>query len=172
MASTSWTDEEALDIREWLAAIEHERWAHWQQYLHSVCERTDDGRLIIPADKVEHWEKQIATQYSELPEHSKESDREQVDRYLPKLREAGLLLPTGGVTSMVFAVFIGPEDDPDIWSFARDLESAKSYMADAIDEGKWENPRLMTRDKTVWYSSFLPNNYWARYLSPWVRYEE
>lgn len=68
---------------EQLAAIEHERWADWQRYMHSRCQRNEDGSLTIPAASVAHWERQIATPYAELSEPEKESDREQVYRYLP-----------------------------------------------------------------------------------------
>ncbi|WP_328224018.1 hypothetical protein OG272_33505 [Streptomyces sp. NBC_00104] len=66
-----------------LANVEHERWAHWQRYLHSKCVRDDDGSLTIPAELVRRWELQMNTPYSELSEEEKESDREQVRRYLP-----------------------------------------------------------------------------------------
>lgn len=70
-------------IVESLASIEHERWAHWQRYLHSRCMRASDGSLTIPAELVQRWELQINTPYNELSETEKESDREQVRRYLP-----------------------------------------------------------------------------------------
>ncbi len=80
---------EALDeILEVLASIEHERWCHWQSYMHSKCLRQDDGALLIPAHLVERWEKQINTVYSELTNEEKESDREQVRRYLPLIVES------------------------------------------------------------------------------------
>ena len=69
------------ELYERLAAIEHERWADWQRYLHSKCERNPDGLLTIPASLVAHWERQIATPYEQLSEAEKDSDREQVDRY-------------------------------------------------------------------------------------------
>lgn len=72
---------------EQLAAIEHERWADWQRYLHSRCTRNEDGSLTIPAASVQHWERQIATPYSDLTEREKESDREQVRRYLHLVKE-------------------------------------------------------------------------------------
>ncbi len=68
-----------------LAAIEHERWSHWQRYMHSKCLPQPDGSLLIPADLVSRWEKQIATRYSDLDERGKESDRDQVRKYLPLL---------------------------------------------------------------------------------------
>lgn len=66
-----------------LAGIEHERWAHWQRYVHEQCERRPDGSLVIPSELVDRWEHQIATPYAELSEAEKESDKEQVRRYLP-----------------------------------------------------------------------------------------
>lgn len=71
-----------------LAAIEHERWAHWQRYVHDHCECRQDGSLVIPADLAARWERQIGTQYAELSERERDSDREQVSRYLPVMINA------------------------------------------------------------------------------------
>lgn len=76
------------DLVEELAAVEHQRWSHWQSYLHSKCERRDDGSLVIPASLASKWEHQIRTPYSELSETEKDSDREQVRAYLPLLKRA------------------------------------------------------------------------------------
>ncbi|MFB7578220.1 hypothetical protein [Streptomyces hydrogenans] len=70
-----------------LADIEHERWSHWQRYLHSKCIRQNDGSLTIPAHLVERWELQMRTRYEDLSEGEKESDREQVLKYLPVIVE-------------------------------------------------------------------------------------
>jgi hypothetical protein len=66
-----------------LASVEHERWSHWQQYLHQQCVPGTDGSLTIPANLVRRWTMQMNTPYTQLPEKEKESDREQVQRYLP-----------------------------------------------------------------------------------------
>lgn len=71
-----------------LAAVEHERWAHWQRYLHEQCKPGPDGSLIIPATLVHQWTAQINTPYAELTEREKDSDREQVHRYLPTIAAA------------------------------------------------------------------------------------
>lgn len=71
-----------------LAAIEHERWSHWQRHLHAQCVPASDGSLVIPADLVRHWARQMSTQYEQLSEQEKESDREQVRKYLPELTAA------------------------------------------------------------------------------------
>jgi len=69
-----------------LAAIEHERWADWQSWCHKVL------REHCPSPELEQvlarWDKQIATPYQELTEQEKESDREQVQRYIHLVMEA------------------------------------------------------------------------------------
>ncbi|MER8544757.1 hypothetical protein NKH41_03340 [Mesorhizobium sp. M1169] len=80
---------EALNrILDRLAGIEHERWSHWQRYMHDKGTRQPDGSLIIPAALVERWEKQIATPFADLTNVEKESDRDQVRKYLPAIVEA------------------------------------------------------------------------------------
>jgi hypothetical protein len=73
---------------ETLAAIEHQRWAHWQQYVHANGKRQPDGSLVLPADLVRRWDNQIATAFADLSESEKQSDREQVGRYLPLIEDA------------------------------------------------------------------------------------
>lgn len=70
-----------------LAAVEHERWSHWQRYLHDQCERLPDGRLAIPQELALRWESQLNTPYECLSEKEKKSDRDQVKRVLPILRK-------------------------------------------------------------------------------------
>ncbi len=71
-----------------LAAIEHERWSHWQRHLHDQGQRHPDGSITLPADLVARWEQQIATDYAGLSPEEKESDRVQVRRYLPIILSA------------------------------------------------------------------------------------
>lgn len=70
-----------------LAAVEHERWSHWQRYMHSKGVLQSDGSLLIPAELVQRWQKQIDTPYSELSETEKDSDREQVRKYLGLIKQ-------------------------------------------------------------------------------------
>jgi len=81
--------EDALNsLLEDLASIEHERWAHWQKYMHEKCVAMTDGSLVIPPDLARKWDRQMNTPYSHLSEREKESDREQVRRYLPLIVES------------------------------------------------------------------------------------
>jgi len=69
-----------MSLREMLADIEHRRWADWQEYCHTVLREhfNDEGIEQVLA----RWDRQIKTSYDELSDEEKESDREQVDRYL------------------------------------------------------------------------------------------
>jgi Zn-dependent M32 family carboxypeptidase len=81
------------ELVETLANIEHERWSHWQRYMHGKCERQADDSLKIPRELVLQWERQSTTSYSELTEAERESDREQVRRYLPVVMTAFDIAP-------------------------------------------------------------------------------
>lgn len=72
-------------LRQRLAAIEHQRWADWQRWVHEQCKRQPNGDLVIPAALVERWERQIATPYDQLSEAEQRSDMGEVDRYWPRL---------------------------------------------------------------------------------------
>lgn len=70
------------ELIEGLAAIEHERWSNWQQWVHTRG-YWQNGDLCLAEERVSAWERQIATPYADLSEPEKQSDREQVDRYWP-----------------------------------------------------------------------------------------
>lgn len=74
---------------EQLAAAEHERWSHWQRYMHGKAVRNSDGSLTIPAELVGRWERLMETPFDQLTADEQESDREQVRRYLPLLEKLG-----------------------------------------------------------------------------------
>lgn len=71
------------ELLERLAAVEHERWSHWQRYMHEKATRNPDGSLTVPADLASRWERLMETSYTELTDEERESDREQVRRYIP-----------------------------------------------------------------------------------------
>jgi len=64
------------ELFERLADIEHERWADWQNYLHLRL-----GGKAMTKNDYDHWEKQIKTDYKDLSEEEKDSDRKEVMRY-------------------------------------------------------------------------------------------
>lgn len=76
------------EIRESLADIQHEIWAHWMNYQFSKCIENEDGSLTIPANLVVRWRGQADTFYDQLTELEKDSDREQADKILDVLSDA------------------------------------------------------------------------------------
>ena len=66
-----------LENIELLAELQHEIWAHWMDYLFSICTDNPDGSVTIPFELVTRWKRQIVTDYSDLSEKEKNSDREQ-----------------------------------------------------------------------------------------------
>jgi len=72
------------DIEE-CSKVAHDIWAHWMNHLFSQCGEEistvgdrigTTGRLIIPKEKVELWRRQMETEYANLTEKEKQSDRE------------------------------------------------------------------------------------------------
>ena len=59
-------------LREKLAALEHDQWAHWTEYMLNN----------LTPDNIERWKRQINTPYAHLTGKEKDSDREWADKVL------------------------------------------------------------------------------------------
>lgn len=73
------------DVPEALAALEHERWAHWTKHLLDTL----GARYALPADDPDilRWRRLIQTPYLDLSEHSKASDRVWAQKALTAVAE-------------------------------------------------------------------------------------
>ena len=71
-------------LREKLAAIEHERWADWQSWVHQVALGVEG---VDWDEMMERWQRQIDTPYEKLSDEEKASDMRQVDRYWHLVQE-------------------------------------------------------------------------------------
>ena len=60
---------------EHLASYEHDRWARWQSHVFNKSILNKDGTVTIPKEYVDRWKRQINTNYINLSEEEKESDR-------------------------------------------------------------------------------------------------
>lgn len=80
------TEWEQAYIRELVADVSHEIWAHWMKYLFSRCEDDDLG-IVIMREDARHWQRQVRTTYEDLTEREKDSDREQADKILKVINE-------------------------------------------------------------------------------------
>ena len=68
------------ELREELSDEIHEIWIGWMEFLFGWCNEQPDGSMVIPAQRVEHWRRQMRTRYAELSEGEKDEDRDQVER--------------------------------------------------------------------------------------------
>ena len=78
---------EGGEMREQLAALAHEIWSGWMDYLFSKCQLRHDGSAIIPSSAVKRRQRLMITRYTDLPESEKEKDRKEADKFLEILRE-------------------------------------------------------------------------------------
>jgi hypothetical protein len=69
-------------MREQLSSLMHEIWSGWIEYMIKVSTSNPDGTITIPADKVERWKRQRQTQYKDLPEAERNSDKVEADKVL------------------------------------------------------------------------------------------
>lgn len=69
-------------LRERLAEYAHVAWSGWMGYMFAKSTVNPDWSVTIPADLVARWKRQMNTQYSDLTEHEKESDRAEADKIL------------------------------------------------------------------------------------------
>lgn len=82
------TDPKLEELKEKLAAIEHQRWSDWMEYMLGCAVKSGDDNIGVrtcgwPTPQFEHWQRQIETDYTDLSDKEKASDMEQVDRYWP-----------------------------------------------------------------------------------------
>ena len=93
-------DEIIKKLKESLADKQHDIWSHWMKYMFTQCdiERDAFGDIVscsIPAEKVERWMRQMNTGYDDLTDKEKESDRNQVDKFMHLIMEAMLVYASG-----------------------------------------------------------------------------
>lgn len=69
----------STNVRERLAALEHEQWAHWTRFLLDH----------LTPETIERWRRQCDTPYAALTEAEKDQDREWADKVLAILHGEG-----------------------------------------------------------------------------------
>lgn len=71
-----------IAVREKLSKLAHDQWSGWMKYLFEKSILNEDGTVTIPKWAVDRWKRQMSTDYDDLPEEEKESDRHEADRVL------------------------------------------------------------------------------------------
>lgn len=67
--------EARVDEVEELANLCHEQWSGWMGYLFSLCHISNNRKPVISRENYERWALQMVTDYENLSEEEKESDR-------------------------------------------------------------------------------------------------
>ena len=79
---------ETKDVIEDMADQEHDSWSRWMEHLFKKSKKNDDGTVTIPKDKVQRWERQMKTDYEDLSNKEKESDRKEVRKFIKIVKKA------------------------------------------------------------------------------------
>ncbi len=69
-------------ILEETAKLCHKQWTGWMKYLFKKGVFNENGTWSMPKEFVERWLRQTNTEYEELPEYEKESDRIEAYNYI------------------------------------------------------------------------------------------
>lgn len=77
---------EVIELREEFAKLAHEQWSGWIKYMFGKCDLTKDGELTIPRWAVIRWRQQSQTEYKDLSDEERDSDRAEADKFLALLR--------------------------------------------------------------------------------------
>jgi len=78
---------EGGSMREMIAAVQHAIWSHWMKYMFTQSVYDELGNWTMPSGKVERWHRQMETDYSDLTERERSSDREQADKVLAAMEK-------------------------------------------------------------------------------------
>lgn len=77
------------ELREQLADLEHQQWAHWTDYLFRRLSLSPNSLKVDEETKkdFERWVKQIITPYKDLSKKEKDADREWADKVLKLIKK-------------------------------------------------------------------------------------
>lgn len=70
-----------------VAALCHEQWSGWIEYQFDRAEHGVFGDLVIPKWAVTRWTRQMDTEYEDLPENEKKSDRKEARKFVALFAE-------------------------------------------------------------------------------------
>lgn len=62
-------------LLEEFAQYSHDSWSKWMRYLFGKCTALKDGSFLISSNDAKRWIRQMRTEYMNLPENEKISDR-------------------------------------------------------------------------------------------------
>ena len=79
------------NLIEKLSDKEHDSWARWMKHLFNMSIKNPDGSVTIPKPFVDRWTRQMNTEYKDLSENEKESDRREIYEFISILKHEKIL---------------------------------------------------------------------------------
>ena len=73
-------------MKEKLSEFAHKQWSGWMRYLFSKGIFNDDGTWTMPKWAVDRWISQMNTEYKDLSEKEKESDRKEANDMIKMIK--------------------------------------------------------------------------------------
>lgn len=64
------------------AKAAHDIWSHWMKYMFTQGRFTQEGDFVIPFERVARWQRQMLTEFEDLPPEEQKSDFEIADRFM------------------------------------------------------------------------------------------
>ena len=74
------------NIKVSLAKYAHDSWSGWMRYLFDNSRKNNGGSVTIPKDFVSRWERQMNTDFFDLPKDEQKSDYQEADKILSLIR--------------------------------------------------------------------------------------
>jgi hypothetical protein len=78
---------ESSELLEEMAELAHSQWSGWMKYLFSKSTINADGTCTIPKWAVDRWECQMNTDYDDLSEPEKDSDRNEARKFIDAFKD-------------------------------------------------------------------------------------
>lgn len=69
-------------VEEALADLCHKQWSGWMEYLFTKGHFNEDGSFTINTESTQRWVGQMETDYNDLSEKEKESDRIEARKFM------------------------------------------------------------------------------------------
>ena len=76
-----------LNDVEILADYAHSTWSKWMNYMISKSIMNTDSSMTVPKELLERWSRQMNTEYKDLSEEEKISDRKEAEKILSILKK-------------------------------------------------------------------------------------
>lgn len=146
------------DRLELLARLAHDRWSCWLRYEFRFGKFNDDGTFTLDAAKVKRWLRQMETDYNDLSEAEKESDRIEARMVLACMREAPDVQAENGPGTEdqlePGSIVVNGVDATDVTSMLRvEIDPSARYILLCKGTVSMQDAKTLSRSLQDWWDS-------------------